>query len=92
MSEQGRQNLKGIALDIAEGYILLNPLFLKPFNEESIKSLYNILMRVQTEIRIEPFPYGEISLIRKRNLKLQRVYAALVILKNIARERKYKAF
>lgn len=92
MIGQGNRNLKAIVSDIAEGYITVNPLFLKPFNEESLKTLYSIVMRAQTEIRIEPFPYHEIDLIRKRNMKLQRLNAALTVIKNTARERRYKFY
>ena len=90
MADQGTKNLKAIASDIAEGYVSVNPLYLKPFNEVSLKSLYSIVMKVQAGIRAEPFPYREIDLIRKRGLKLQRLYAALIIIKNTARERKYR--
>ena len=92
MIAQVKRNLKAIVSDIAEGYITVNPLFLKSFNEESLKALYSTVMRAQTEIRIEPFPYHEIELIRKRNLKLQRLHAALTVIKNIARERRYKFY
>jgi hypothetical protein len=90
MADQSKKSLKAFAVDIAEGYISVNPLFLKSFNEESLKSLYSTVMRAQIEIRTEPFPYHEIELIRKRSLKLQRLYAALSVIKNFAREKKYK--
>ncbi len=90
MADQGTKNLKAIASDIAEGYITVNPLYLKPFNEVSLKSLYSIVLKVQAVIRAEPFPYREIDLIRKRSLKLQRLYTALIVIKNTAREKKYR--
>ncbi len=90
MSDRVTRNLKAIASDIAEGYVSVNPLYLKPFNEASLKSLYSTVMKVQAGIRDEPFPYHEIELIRKRSLKLQRLYTALSVIKNTARERKYK--
>ena len=90
MAEQNKKSLKAITADIAEGYISVNPLFLKPFNEESLKSLYNFVTRTQIEIRTEPFPYNEIELIRKRSLKLQRLNAAVTVIKCFAREKKYK--
>ncbi len=92
MIAQGKRNLKAIVSDIAEGYITVNPLFLKSFNEESLKALYSTVMRAQTEIRIEPFPYHQVELIRKRSLKLQRLHGALTVIKNIARERRYKFY
>ena len=90
MAEQNKKSLKAIAVDIAEGYVAVNPLYLKHFNEESLKSLYNVVTRAQTEIRIAPFPYKEIESIRKRSLKLQRLYAAVTVIKNFAREKKYR--
>ncbi len=90
MADHGTKNLKAIASDIAEGYVSINPLYLKPFSEVSLKSLYAIVMKVQAGIRSESFPYRDIDLIRKRSLKLQRLHTALVVIKNTAREMKYK--
>ena len=90
MTDQGTKNLKAIASDIAEGYVTVNQLYLKPLNEQSLKSLYSLVMKVQAEIRAQPFPYRDIDLIRKRSLKLQRLYTSIVIIKNTARERRYK--
>ncbi len=84
---QGR-NYKAIASDIAEGFVTINPIFLKPFDEESLRTLYGIIQRKQNEIRAEPFPYGNVELIRKRNLRLQRIYNTLMIIKNYGRERR----
>ncbi len=84
---QGR-NLKAIANDIAEGFVTINPIYLKPFDAESLRLLYETITRKQNELRAEPFPYGEVDKIRKRNLKLQRVYNSLMLIKNYARERK----
>jgi hypothetical protein len=90
MTDHGTKNLKAIAFDIAGGYISVNQLYLKPLNEQSLKSLYSMVMKVQAGIRAEPFPYRDIDLIRKRGLQLQRLYTAIIVIKNTARERKYK--
>lgn len=82
------RNLKGIVNDIAEGFVVVNPIYLKPFDAESLKKLYETMQRKQTEIRIEPFPYGKVELIRKRNMRLQRIYSSLILIKNYAREKK----
>ena len=84
---QGR-NLKGIASDIAEGFVTVNPIYLKPFEAESLRLLYETLQRKQNEMRAEPFPSGDVDKIRRRNLKLQRVYNSLMLIKNYARERR----
>jgi hypothetical protein len=82
------KSLKAIAFDIAEGYVVVNPIFLKPLDQESIKGIYQEIMRSQIEIRGEKFPQGDIKAIRWRNTRLQRLNSALMILKNFARERR----
>jgi hypothetical protein len=82
------KSLKAIAYDIAEGYVVVNPLFLKPLEEESLKGLYHEIIKAQVEIRGEKFPQGDTRAIRWRNTKLQRLNSASMILKNFARERK----
>jgi len=82
------KSLKAIAFDIAEGYVVVNPIFLKPLDEESMKGLYHEIMRVQIEVRAEKFPQGDIKAIRWRNTRLQRLNSAVMILKNFARERR----
>lgn len=82
------KSLKATAFDIAEGYIVVNPLFLKSLEPESLKGLYHEIARVQVEIRGEKFPHGDTQAIRFRNVRLQRLNASLMILKNFARERK----
>lgn len=90
MAEKGRQNFKAIASDVSEGFVVLNPIYLKSFNEDMLKSLCNVIERQLAEIRSEPFPYNDAFLIRKRNMRLQRLYSALIIIKNFAREKRFK--
>jgi hypothetical protein len=82
------KSLRAIAYDIAEGYVVVNPLFLKPLGEESLKGLYHEMIKAQVEIRGEKFPQGDTRAIRRRNTKLQRLNSASMILKNFARERR----
>ncbi len=82
------KSLKAITYDIAEGYVVVNPIFLKPLDDDSLKGLYHELMKTQTEIRGEKFPHGDSQAIRWRNTRLQRLYAASMIIKNFARERR----
>jgi len=82
------KSLKAIAYDISEGYVVVNPLFLKPLEGESLQGLYHEIMRVQLEIRGEKFPHGDAQAIRMRNTRLQRLNSANMILKNFARERR----
>jgi hypothetical protein len=82
------KSLKAIAFDIAEGYVVVNPIFLKSIDVESLKGLLNELMRAQIEIRSGKFPTGDTQAIRWRNTRLQRLNSSLMILKNFARERR----
>ncbi|MBZ0157899.1 MAG: hypothetical protein K8I29_17010 [Alphaproteobacteria bacterium] len=85
-----RRNYKAIVSDIAEGFLTINPLYLKPYEESALKSLYTALERKQVDIRAEPFPYHDTSLIRQRNLKLQRIFAAITVMKSFSREKRFR--
>ncbi len=82
------KSVKAIAFDIAEGYVTVNPLFLKPLDTETIKELYQEIRKVQNEIRGGQFPYGDVKAIRQRNMKLQRLHTAAMIIKNYMRTTK----
>jgi hypothetical protein len=82
------KSVKAVVCDIAEGYLTVNPIFLKSLDDESLKGLFNEVMKAQSEIRAEKFPHNDTQSIRWRNIKLQRLHQTLVIIKNFARERK----
>jgi hypothetical protein len=82
------KSLKALLRDVAEGYVAVNPLFLKSFPPEALRDFYQELMKVQIEVRGEKFPAHDVNAIRYRNVRLQRLYSAGMILKNYARERR----
>lgn len=82
------KSLKATAFDIADGYVVVNPIFLKAVEHDSLKGLYQEIAKAQIDIRGEKFPHGDTQAIRFRNIRLQRLNSALMILKNYARERK----
>jgi len=82
------KSLKAVAFDISEGYVVVNPIFLKPLDAESLKGLYQEIQRAQIVIRSDKFPQGDTTAIRWRNTRLQRLNSALMIIKNFARERR----
>jgi hypothetical protein len=86
------KSLNAVARDIADGYVIVNPLFLKPLDGESIKSLYQHIMKIQTEVRAEKFPFNDVQAIRKRNMMLQRLHTSLSIIKNFVKERRIHGF
>jgi hypothetical protein len=84
---QGK-SIIAIAKDIAEGFALLNPILLKRFEEGTYKILYRQLKKTQTETRSESFPTHDTLGIRRRNMKLQRLHTALMILEHAAKEKR----
>jgi len=82
------KSIAAVAADIADGFIFLNPLILKGFASETYKELYYQLKKVQTTVRNEKFPSHDPAAIRSRNLRLQRLHQAIVVLHNAARVKK----
>jgi hypothetical protein len=85
------KSLKALIRDVAEGYVAVNPLFLKPFDSETLRDFYHEISKVQVEIRSERFPTGDVNAIRERNVKLQRLYSATMVIRNYLRERRISA-
>lgn len=82
------KSFKAVAHDISEGYVVVNPIFLKPFDADSLKKLYHEIMKTGAEIRGEKFPYNDVQAIRWRNMRLQRLHSAAMIIKNFARDKR----
>ncbi len=82
------KSVRSIVWDISEGYVTVNPLFLKPLDSDVIKQLYKEIQRAQNEIRGEKFPHNDIQAIRQRNMRLQRLNSALMIIRNYLKQRK----
>lgn len=82
------KSIKALIYDVAEGFAAVNPLFLKSFEPEPLKEFYKEITKIQSEIRSAKFPTNDIQAIRNRNLKLQRLYAASMVIRNFARERR----
>jgi hypothetical protein len=72
--------------------ISINPIFLKHFQGDDVVKLFKAVERRLTEVRAEPFPYGQADPIRKRNLRIQRLHSSMVIIRNHARDKKIVIF
>jgi hypothetical protein len=88
MSNVRGKSSKALTIDVAEGYVAVNPLFLKPFDADSLKDFYHQIDKTQKELRAERFPANDVQAIRMRNLRLQRLYSAQMVIRNFARERR----
>jgi hypothetical protein len=89
MDVNGR-SLETISKDIAEGYFVLNPLTLKRIDPEHYSPLHAALRKEMNITRIQGFPAHDLSGIRKRNTRLQRLYQATAVLENLAKQKKIK--
>ena len=90
MAESGfrGKSMKAVATDVAEGYVSVNPLFLKKFDKDMVKELYENLNKALTSTRNEKIDLTNQSALRMRNMKLQRLHNAMIILRNTAREKR----
>ena len=82
------KSLKALTQDVAEGYTAVNPIFLKLFEPEQLKEIYREIAKTQNDIRGERFPTNDLAAIRSRNIKLQRLHSASMIIRNFAKERR----
>lgn len=82
------KSLRAITADVAEGLISINPLFLKKFDKDLLKDLYESINKTMTLVRNEKVVLNDTVALRMRNLKLQRLHNALIIIKNTAREKR----
>ncbi len=90
MAESGfrGKSMRVVAIDVAEGYISVNPLFLKKFDKAMVKELYDHLNKALTSTRNEKTDFTDQAVLRTRNMKLQRLHNAMIVLRNIAREKR----
>ena len=92
MAESGfrGKSLKAIINDVVEGLISVNPLFLKKYDAATIKEMYEGMSKAMTMVRNEKVEFNDAIGLRNRNLKLQRLHNATIIIKNTAREKRIK--
>jgi hypothetical protein len=90
MAESGfrGKSLRAITNDVAEGLVSVNPLFLKKFDKDMLKDLYESVNKTMTLVRNEKVVLSDTVALRMRNLKLQRLHNALIVIKNSAREKR----
>jgi hypothetical protein len=82
------KSMRVVAIDVAEGYISVNPLLLKKFDKDMVKELNDHLNKALTSTRNEKTDFTDQTALRGRNMKLQRLHNAMIVLRNIAREKR----
>lgn len=84
----GGKSMKAVANDVAEGYMTINPLVLKKFDKDMIKDLFEHLNKAMGAARNLAVPLTDQIAMRNKNMKLQRIHNAIIILRNTAREKR----
>ena len=84
----GGKSMKAVANDVGEGYMSINPLVLKKFDKEMVKDLFEHLTKAMNAARNIAVPLTDLVALRNKNMKLQRLHNALIILRNTAREKR----
>jgi hypothetical protein len=85
---QGK-NIEFVARDIADGYVFVNPIYMKRFTPDLTKKLLAAINKSMVMIRNERFPTGDIDGIKRRNMRLSRLNNANTIIKHYAKERRW---
>jgi hypothetical protein len=66
----------------------INPLVLKKFDSDMIKELFEHLNKAMNAARNLAVPLNDMLAMRQKNMKLQRIHNAIIILRNTAREKR----
>lgn len=69
-----------MARDIADGFLSLSPLTLKKYTPSDLKTINANLNLVLREVRGEVVSPEDTAAVRRKNLRLQRINQALLIL------------
>jgi len=81
-------NPKSFVIDIADGFTTLTPVTLKRFTAADIKIIHSNLILVLREVRGEVVSPEDQAGIKKKNLRVQRINQALLMLSNYCRQQK----
>jgi hypothetical protein len=81
-------NPKSLAMDIADGFVSLSPSTLRRYTPSDLKIIHSNLNLVLREVRGEVIPPEDLMGIKKKNLRIQRINQALLMLSNYCRTQK----
>lgn len=83
------KNIEFVAKEIAEGYVFVNPIYLKKFSPEIMKKLLAACNKIAVLIRNEKYPTGDPEGIKRRSVKLSRLNNAITVMKHFAKQRRW---
>lgn len=76
--------------DIAEGYLYMTPAVLKKYTTDELHKIHTNIGLLLKQVRTEAFDPREQEKIRNKNLRLQRLHQALLILEHFCRQNRIK--
>ena len=77
---------KKLAQDIAEGFVSLSPVTLKPYTPADMKIVMAHLAQVQREIRQLQVSQEDVLLIKAKNMRLSRIRQAEVVVRSYCKK------
>lgn len=81
-------NPLGMAREIGEGFHSLNQATLKKYTAADLKIINNSLQQVLRDARGEAPPSDDSDAVRKKNLRIQRLNQAIMMLANYCRQQR----
>jgi len=84
------KNIDLVAREISDGYAFVNPIYLKKFDENSLKKLIAACNKAMVMIRNEKYPTGDYEAMKYRNSRLSRLNNAMVVMKHYAKTKRWK--
>ena len=85
MSFKG-SNPKMIAKEIADGYVLITLANIRRYNPAQVRTLHQNLVMVEREFRTEHFDTEDVENIKKKHMRLQRIYRAKTMIQTYAKK------
>ncbi len=83
------KNIEFVAKEIADGFVFVNPIYLKKFSPELLKKLVAACNKVMIIIRNEKYPTGDVNAIKIRNTRLSRLNNATTVMKHFAKVKRW---
>ena len=74
--------------EIADGYIAINPVYLKKFSPGTLRVIHRELHKKMISVRAERTDFADIKQVRDRNLKMSRINNAIRMIQAYCKERK----
>ncbi len=85
MSFKG-SNPKMVAKEIADGYVMLTMANIRRYNHAQLKILNQNMIMVEREFRSERLEVGDTDNIKKKQMRLQRLYRAKTLIQTYAKK------